>query len=714
VLSEAESAADWSVATASSVALIGARPGRVATEWLPRNLRSYGFAGDIWLVSRRTAGLTGSPVFTSVEQLPAVPSIVVLAVSPAECIRLTRYFTSRGTKVVVVYANGFAETGTEEGRALERELAGAVAGDAVLLGPSSLGMVDLAAGICAFGPPVPGDLPTGCVSLISQSGALLCSMLGAAAEEGFGLDWCVSVGSGAGFGIAQAAAYALRRATTQVLGIYFESFGSRDELAALARPLTEAAAAGKRVVVVKAGASRAGASVAQSHTGSVSGDDRLADAFFRSHGVIRAESIEDLVRTVNVLRLTRRRPPRPGQGLAIIEPSGGSTAVAADLAARYGVPLATFSDATQSFLADLGGPSAHVSNPVDLTAAAHDDAVVDRAYQLVQEDPGVGAVLVPWSVSLPDSTPARHYHRASLARHIRLAASTGVPVIIATAATQLWTDWAVAQRSDLPPNAAIVQGAGAAMRALRAVLGPARGEPVRPGAGGPQPSRPRPPDGTLEEARALSLLAEAGLAVPRRVVLRRAELTVSGPLADAGIRPPFAVKVIASGLAHKAGVGGVELGVPGLSAVPAAARAVIRRAEAAGVPSAEIGGVLVAEMAFGPEIMAGLSRDEVFGDYLVVGWGGILTEALRRHEIELLDPDEPCADAVDRALARLGGPGLAGAVLQAVAPFITHLCEEFTRGRLRHCATVEVNPLIADPRGPVAADALVMVDAEGT
>jgi acyl-CoA synthetase (NDP forming) len=719
VLTEAGMAADWSVASAGSVALVGARPGRVATEWLPRNLRSYGFSGDIWLVSRRTTGLTGNPVFTSVEQLPAVPSIVVLAVSPAECIRLTRYCTSRGTKVVVVYANGFAETGTEEGRALERELVSAVAGDAVLLGPSSLGMVDFTAGVCAFGPPIPGDLPTGCVSLISQSGALLCSMLGAAAEEGFGLDWCVSVGSGAGFGVAQAAAYALRRASTQVLGIYFESFGSRAELTALARPLSAAAAAGKRVVVVKAGASAAGASVAQSHTGSISGDDRLADAFFRSHGVIRAESIEDLVRTVNVLRLARRRPPRPGQGLAIIEPSGGSTAVAADLAARYGVPLATFSDATQSFLADLGGASAHVSNPVDLTAAAHDEAVVDRAYQLVQEDPGVGAVLVPWSVSLPDSTPARHYHRASLARHIRLAASTGVPVVIATAAAQRWTDWAVAQRSQLPPNAAIVQGAGAAMRALRAVLGPAQGEPVRPGAASSQPDRPRPPDGTppdgtLEEARALSLLAEAGLRVPRRAVLRRAELAASGPLADAGIRPPFAVKLIASGLAHKAGVGGVELGVAGLSAVAAAAQAVIRRAEAAGVPSGDISGVLVAEMAFGPEIMAGLSRDGVFGDFLVVGWGGILTEALRRHEIELLDPDAPCADAVDRALARLGGAGLAGAALQAVAPFITHLCEEFTRGRLRHCGTVEVNPLIADPRGTVAVDALVIVDAEGT
>lgn len=726
----------FSLDSIDSIALVGARPGRVSTDWLPRNLLSYGFAGDIWLVSRRHREVNGRATFESVGQLPTVPGMVLLAVGPAECIRLTRECTRAGTKVVVVYANGFGETGTAQGRRLEAELAAAVQGDAVLIGPSSLGVADFSAGVCAFGPPIPADLRTGCVSLISQSGALLCSMLGGAAEEGLGVDWCAAVGSGISFTIADALSYAARRASTQLIGLYFEGFQSAAVQAKMAEVLTEAAAAGKRVIAVKAGASAAGASVALSHTGSVSGDDRLADAFFRRYRVIRAESFDDLLRTANMLRLglARRKPRRPGQGLAIIEPSGGSTAVAADLAARYSVPLAAFSDVTASFLADVGGPSAHVSNPVDLTAAAHDESTVDKAYRLVQEDSGVGAVLVPWSVSLPDSSPAREYHQRSMSRHISLARATGVPLVIATASTQRWTDWATAQRSQLPGNVAIVNGVAATMRALRWILEPAAepfaaragnepaaaaprlalAEAAGGGAAGPGAGDARPVRSgrVLEEARALTLLAEAGLPVARHIALSRGERASAAALEAAGLRPPFAVKVIAPGLAHKADLGGVELGVTGLDQLCSAAEAVVRRTEQSGVPAAEVTGVLVAEMAFGPEILVGLSRDSILGDYLVLGWGGILTEVVGGHVIELLGGPAAIDEAVDRALARLAPAGQGKSRLQAVRPLLALLCRQFTVGALRHCLTIEVNPLILDPRGPVAADALAVIGGE--
>jgi acetate---CoA ligase (ADP-forming) len=708
-----------------SIALVGARPGRVSTEWLPRNLLSYGFAGDIWLVSRRHREVNGRATFESVGQLPRVPGMVLLAVGPAECIQLTRECTGAGTKVVVVYANGFGETGTAQGRRLEAELAAAVQGDAVLIGPSSLGVADFSAGVCAYGPPIPADVQTGCVSLISQSGALLCSMLGGAAEEGLGIDWCVSVGGGISFTIADALSYAAHRASTQLIGLYFEGFQSAAMLAQLAEVLSEAAVAGKRVIAVKAGASAAGASVALSHTGSISGDDRLADAFFRRYGVIRVESFDDLLRTANMLRigLARRKPGQPGQGLAIIEPSGGSTAVAADLAARYSVPLAALSDATTSFLADVGGPSAHVSNPVDLTAAAHAESTVDDAYRLVQEDPGVGVVLVPWSINLPDASPARAYHQRSMSRHISLARATGVPLVIATASTQRWTDWVTTQQSQLPGNVAIVNGVAATMRALRWILEPAaepsvaraENEPAAAaGAAGPGPGDTGPVRSgrVLEEARALTLLAEAGLPVARHIALSRGERASAAVLAEAGLRPPFAVKVIAPGLAHKADLGGVELGVVGLDQLCRAAEAVVRRTEQSGVPAADVTGVLVAEMAFGPEILVGLSRDPLLGDYLVLGWGGILTEAVGGHVIELLGGPGAIDAAVDQAIGRLAPAGSGRSRLQAIRQPLTLLCRQFVAGSLRHCLTIEVNPLILDPRGPVTADALAVIGGE--
>jgi acetate---CoA ligase (ADP-forming) len=733
VLLDPAIASALSLDSIDSIALVGARPGRVSTDWLPRNLLSYGFAGDIWLVSRRHREVNGRATFESVGQLPRVPGMVLLAVGPAECIQLTRECTGAGTKVVVVYANGFGETGTAQGRRLEAELAAAVQGDAVLIGPSSLGVADFFAGVCAFGPPIPADLQTGCVSLISQSGALLCSMLGGAAEEGLGIDWCASVGSGISFTIADALSYAAHRTSTRLIGLYFEGFQSAAVQAQMTEVLSEAAVVGKRVIAVKAGASAAGASVALSHTGSISGDDRLADAFFRRYGVIRVESFDDLLRTANMLRigLARHKPGRPGQGLAIIEPSGGSTAVAADLAARYSVPLAALSDVTASFLADVGGPSAHVSNPVDLTAAAHAESTVDEAYRLVQEDSGVGAVLVPWSINLPDSSPARAYHQRSMSRHISLARATGVPLVIATASTQRWTDWVATQQSQLPGNVAIVNGVAATMRALRWILEPAA-EPFVARAGnepagaaprfvpeaadavgpGPGDARPVRSGRVLEEARALTLLAEAGLPVARYIALARGERASAAVLADAGLRPPFAVKVIAPGLAHKADLGGVELGVVGLDQLCRAAEAVVRRTEQSGVPPSDVTGVLVAEMAFGPEILVGLSRDSILGDYLVLGWGGILTEAVGGHVIELLGGPGAIDEAVDRAIGRLAPAGSGRSRLQAIRQLLAVLCRQFVAGSLRHCLTIEVNPLILDPRGPVIADALAVIGGE--
>jgi acetyltransferase len=240
-----------------------------------------------------------------------------------------------------------------------------------------------------------------------------------------------------------------------------------------------------------------------------------------------------------------------------------------------------------------------------------------------------------------------------------------------------------------------------------AAAGPSSGHAGLPG------DRTRPGQ-VLEEARALQLLAAAGIPVTRSMILRPGDLPAAASrVAAAGLRPPFAVKVIAAGLAHKAAAGGVHLGVPGPAQVAAAASAVLDGARQAGVPDADLAGALVAEMAFGPELMVGLSRDAAYGDYLVLGWGGILTEALGGHAVELLGDRDP-AEAADGAIAALGRGGPAARALATARPAIVALCAEFTAGSLQHCRTVEVNPLIVGYQGVVAADALAIVDAEGT
>ena len=518
--------------TADSVAIVGARPTGVGSQWLIRNLRQYGFSGEVWPVSRKLTDFYGLKVYPSVEELPWAPSIAVLAVNPVETIRLSGLLSGEGTKAVVIYSDGFAETGTEEGRRLARDLDDAVDGRLWLLGPGSLGFADFSSGLCALSPPVPDDIRPGDVSMISHSGALLSSLLGGASEEDLGVDWCVSVGSAASYGLADALSDAIERNSTRTICAYVEGLGSSDEITRVGSLLDAARGQGTRVIVAKSGSSAVGARVALSHTGSIAGDNRLVDAFFEEHDVIRVPDTEEMLRLAKLLSIgsaRRKRRSPVSEGLAIIENSGGATALAADLAARNGVALASFEDATLDALKRVGGASSHVSNPVDLTAALHDPAEIDDIYRKVQMDPGVGFVLVPWSVTLPDDLGAREHHQLSLGRHVRLAGESGVPLIVCAVTTQAWTDWVRQLRRDAEPNVAIVQGLGLTMRSLRFVMPENKREADTASSS----------ESVIEEARALSVLGNLGVPVPRTKLVGRQELDV-----DELIRKQHAVLVV--------------------------------------------------------------------------------------------------------------------------------------------------------------------------
>jgi acyl-CoA synthetase (NDP forming) len=689
--------------TADSVAIVGARPTGVGSQWLIRNLRQYGFSGEVWPVSPKLTDFYGLKVYPSVEELPWAPSIAVLAVNPVETIRLSGLLSGEGTKAVVIYSDGFAETGTEEGRRLARDLDDAVDGRLWLLGPGSLGFADFSSGLCALSPPVPDDIRPGDVSMISHSGALLSSLLGGASEEDLGVDWCVSVGSAASYGLADALSDAIERNSTRTICAYVEGLGSSDEITRVGSLLDAARGQGTRVIVAKSGSSAVGARVALSHTGSIAGDNRLVDAFFEEHDVIRVPDTEEMLRLAKLLSIgsaRRKRRSPVSEGLAIIENSGGATALAADLAARNGVALASFEDATLDALKRVGGASSHVSNPVDLTAALHDPAEIDDIYRKVQMDPGVGFVLVPWSVTLPDDLGAREHHQLSLGRHVRLAGETGVPLIVCAVTTQAWTDWVRQLRRDAEPNVAIVQGLGLTMRSLRFVMPENKREADTASSS----------ESVIEEARALSVLGNLGVPVPRTKLVGRQELDVDELIRAAGMTPPFVVKVAADGLSHKAALGGVEVGV-GIGEIARAVSLVTTRVASAGIESSRIQGSLVAEMHFGPELMIGLSRDDSFGDYLIIGWGGVLTEAIGGHVVRLLGDDPATrAQTVEQSVGEVVGVRTDGAVVRKVAEALWPLVEAFCAGELRNCRTVEVNPLIVDARGPVAADALIVTD----
>ena len=271
----------------------------------------------------------------TVGELGRAPDIGAVMVRADRSVQAVRDLVAIGTKVVVVISTGFKELRTPEGIERERELT-AVARDAGvrLLGPNCVGFADFRRGLCAISEPIPA-VRSGSVSIISQSGGLLASIMGAVAEQDVGINKAYSIGNGAAFDVSTALGECADDDTTTTVCCVLESISDVEAFAAAAR---RAEARAKHVVVVKVGRSASAQAVAVSHTGAAVGNDAVVDAWFRRLGVRRAASVSEVGVLVGLLE--RFGVPSPDRGVFIATGSGGGCGVSADLAEQAGVRLA--------------------------------------------------------------------------------------------------------------------------------------------------------------------------------------------------------------------------------------------------------------------------------------------------------------------------------------------------------------------------------------
>lgn len=670
----------------TGVAVVGARPG-LWTSLLWANIKGWGYPGSIWPVSRSRKEVAGLRAFPSMEDLPDRPDAVVLAVGARETIELTRKSVAMGIEHIVTIADGFAERGTEDGIALQEELAHAVADtSAHLYGPNGLGFADFRSGLCPLALPLPLDLLVGRVSIVSQSGSLISSVTGGLASDGVGADWAVSIGNGAAFHVIDALEYLVARETTAIICGYVESFGpaSRERVEAV---LAAAQDANKQIVLIKAGGSERSARIALSHTASVAGTDRVMDRLLRAYGVIRVHDLEELVRTVSVVDYLWAGRRELG-GLGVLESSGGTAAVTADNLQAGGVRLAKFSVETLRLLADTAPPGAYVENPVDLTASPKPPGAVDQAYEQVYSDPDVAAVLVPWSLTFPAGSDGRELHEETLERYCALTRLTGTPTLLCTTNLQRWTPWMREFRRK-HPEMLVTRGLQSTIQALGHVF---------PASSGEQPATPltRTAGTLVGEAEGREILGELGMPLAAGVLW-------APPFADVPVVSyPCVIKAVVPGLAHRARIGAVVVGCRDSGEVVAARDLILTSLKAAGFSRENVEGLLIEEMVFGPELLVGFNRDVWYGPYVAIARGGVNVEDERP---VLLDLPTEQAEAALEGLGLIGLPPIAVA---STAKLIGALAAEFTTGRLADYETVELNPVILTGAGPRIADVLLV------
>jgi acyl-CoA synthetase (NDP forming) len=686
-----------------SIALVGASttPGSLGDSVL-QNLEASSYAGDLYLVNPKRPVIRGRESLGSIEELPQGIDCAVLAIPGAAVLAAARACAKRGVSSLVVFSAGFAEGG-EEGQAAQRELAQiAVDNGMVLVGPNCLGMVNYVDRIpltFVVTPPQPA-LDTPGAAILSQSGALAAVIAVNMRHHRIPLTFSISTGNEAASGVEDFLDHFLAENTTRVFALVVEQFRQPRRFLELAR---KARAQGKFIVLLHPGKSQAARESAATHTGALAGDYEVMHALVTHAGVLHVDSLEELVDVTQILVRSRELPTA---GPAIFTESGAFKALALDLCERVSLTLPPLSTAAHSALRDALPAFIPPSNPLDLTAQGLvDPGLYRRTLPAVLEDEAFGSVLLAIILTDPSTTAIKlpPILDAIRALHPRK------PMIFAALDEGAPFDFAeLDQLRDLG-----VACFPSPERAIRALAHVTRLESNGRAQSDQQPPAARALDlhpGILPEYKSKQLLANCGIPVPEG----RLATTVAEALSIAReIGFPVALKAQAAALPHKSDAGGVLLGLQSEDAVVKAWSVLHANLERLR-PGLALDGVLVEHMgASGLELIVGARNDKQWGPVLLVGFGGVLAEAIG--DVRILPADLP-PPAIVAALYELrcgkllrGFRGSPESDVPAVVDVLVRI-GQLVRGN-PEIAEVEINPLVVYPKGQgvLALDALVLI-----
>mgnify|MGYP003109722099 FL=1 len=347
-------------------------------------LKSNGYSGKIIPVNPSGGEIEGLPAVRSLEEIEDPIDVVILATPVSVALDALEVCTRLDVKVVVGVTSGFSEAG-EDGHENEARLR-RIMQDAPfrLVGPNCEGVVRPASDLQLTFSPMFNGLRPGPVAMISQSGALAGLMALRLGDRGVGINTIVSSGNETDLTAADLLDYLGNDPQTRVVLCYVEELRDGRRFAEAAQRLIKA---GKHVVAVKGGRSRAGSRAVQSHTGAMAGDDRVISAVFRETGVIRARESVAAVDAVTALAAGRRPA---GNRVGIISVTGGLGVEMTDLAESAGFEVPVLAEATQTALSRYVPFYGSVSNPVDLTGVVlTNPTYVGRCLEAVAADPGV-------------------------------------------------------------------------------------------------------------------------------------------------------------------------------------------------------------------------------------------------------------------------------------------------------------------------------------
>ena len=665
-----------------TVAVVGASPrrGTIGGE-LFRNVLRADFTGSVYPVNRNADPVAGVHGYSSVGEIDDDVELAVVCVPGPAVLAAVDDALGAGVRSLCVISAGFAEVGAEGAERQQRLLELVRSYGGRLIGPNCLGIAVSGPRLNAtFGPRA---LPPGNVGVSSQSGALGLALLERAAGRDLGMSAFVSIGNKADVSSNDLLEYWQEDPATDVVVLYLESFGNPRKFARVARRV----AARKPIIALKAGRTSAGAQAASSHTAALAGSEAAVDALFRQAGVLRVDTLEELL---DVAALLSRQPLPAGPRVGILTNAGGLGILCADACEASGLTLPQLAPATRDALSSVLPAEASVVNPVDMLGSAV-ATTYERVLPTLLADEAVDAII---ALFVPPVQAGATEVAEAIARALE-GATTPKPVLacivseggLPTALRGRVASFAYPESAARALGRAAERAAWLRRPAGRVVELDVDRAAAAAVADGPERWL------TADEMRALFAAYEIPFVAERMV-----ESVDDAVHAAEQLGLPVVVKTAVAG-AHKTELGGVVLDLRDLGAVREAAQ--------------RIGPPLVVQQFVrgGIELLAGVVQDATFGPLVAFGVGGTLAELVGDTGYVLA----PVTDIDATELVTTGKAGRLVAGYRGASPADAAALIDLVQrlGRLAEdvpaIAELDLNPVLATSESCVAVDARVRV-----
>ncbi len=589
-------------------------------------LLSGQFPGRIFPVNPHAAEIAGLKAFPSLTAVPDPVDLAIVAVPPALVLSVIDDCAAAHVPAVVLITAGFAETGGA-GLSLEQHLREKIRLHGIrLMGPNCFGLMNLDPAVRLNATYTPAIPPTGRVALASESGGMGLAVVTAAQRLNLGLSGFVSVGNHVDVSVLDLLEYWEQDNAAGVILLYLETIVDPRRFRHIAGRVGKK----KPIVILKAGRTTAGQSAAGSHTAALATNDTAVDALVAQCGAIRAETLDELLTLATGLS---SQPLPHGRRIGILTNSGGPGVLCADRCAAEGLTVPELSNPIQSALASFLPPTAALSNPVDVIGFATEDQHARAVEMLLTADTLDALIIVHVSVRPEDNPPVA----AGIVRGIRAARQAGgrhKPVYICWMAEGDLDRTFTVDKETIPTYRHPEIPALVINRALAYTTW--RDEPTG--------QTPRYPDADMDQAGTIcaTALSRRGPGWLTTQETRALLAAMRLPLAQGGVAAtaedavslaseigfPVAMKLASHTILHKTEMGGIHLNLADEQAVRDAFESIRARLTREGKPDAMEGVLVQPMLSGGVEVMAGMTRDSLFGPLLAFGLGGIHVEIL--------------------------------------------------------------------------------------